>query len=83
VLVAADSFNGAPGEQSGQSIHWVVSMSKIAVEGGANFLCSAKSTGKCVVVAAPLDDPRWCPTCLRCRPEGGSEVRIVAVLHSV
>jgi hypothetical protein len=47
------------------------------------FVCGEKPKGPRVVVAAPLDDPRFCPKCLAGRPLAhGSEIKVVTVLVS-
>ena len=81
-VFAADLQSSVPPE--GQSIHYVIDKGSALDVAAHSFLCGVNpKEGARVVIAAPLDDSRWCPKCMGCRPSArGSSVRIVTVLHS-
>jgi hypothetical protein len=69
---------------AGQSLHYAIASRSLLDASEVSFMCAGNPKGRRVVVVAPLDDPRWCPKCLKARPGGhGSEIRILTVLHTL
>lgn len=84
VKQAAKVF-AAPPKGPMQSIHIVVRHNSYVDVSDCKFVCGYVPDGvsldKRAVVAAPLDDPRFCPACLQARPHAvGSMVRVATVL---